>query len=297
MKNEFRLANDSFLREKEEEKEKPDKIFFLSVEGNRTEVEYFTKLSKYRVSLGINARIDVEVLKRRKTDTNSAPSAVTDLLDEFMDLRDLDRDENGLIQEISPLLGHQIKATVIKQYINNPESLEHDTFDKISMALENANYDLIYRKYLRQRSNEGDEFGIVIDCDRQAHKKAGLIRCLNYCKKKQYQCYITNPCFEFWLLLHLVDVKRDYHDRMDEILENKRDSQAHTFVSKEVSNLAGHGKYSIEFESKYLAHIDEAIQRAKCFESDEYQIVEKVGTNLWRLIERLRMSETVVGNY
>ena len=97
-------------------------------------------------------------------------------------------------------------------------------------------------------------------------------------------------------MLHLVDVKRDYHDRMDEILENKRDSQAHTFVSKEVSKLAGHGKYSIEFKSKYLAHIDEAIQRAKCFECDEYQIVEKVGTNLWRLIERLRMSETVAGN-
>lgn len=291
MENRYRLANDFFARETEDEKERALKVFFLSVEGNRTEVEYFTELSKHRINLGINAKIDVEVLSRREKDTNSSLSAVTDLLDEFIELRKIGKDEKGLEKEMSYVLGNQFPATAIKKYLHNSEGLAETQREKISVALQTANYDIIYRRYLSNRSSENDEFGIVIDRDRQAHKKEGLIACLQHCKEHNYQCYITNPCFEFWLLLHLADVSADYRDQLGVILKNRRNSHQHTYVSKEVSLLAGHGKGNINFEVNYLPNVDLAIERAKSFESDAYQIIDKLGTNLWQLIERLRNFE------
>ncbi len=41
MKSKYRLSSNAFKLEDEEEKIKPQKIFFLSVEGNGTEKEYF----------------------------------------------------------------------------------------------------------------------------------------------------------------------------------------------------------------------------------------------------------------
>ena len=61
MTNKFRLSSKAFEREEESEKVKPHKIFFLSVEGNVTEKEYFEGLSSNRVKLGINSIVDVEV--------------------------------------------------------------------------------------------------------------------------------------------------------------------------------------------------------------------------------------------
>lgn len=76
MKNKYRLSSDAFEREAEEEKIQPQKIFFLSVEGNATEKEYLEGISAYRAQLGIHAIVDVQVLGRKRKDTNSAPQQV-----------------------------------------------------------------------------------------------------------------------------------------------------------------------------------------------------------------------------
>ena len=148
--------------------------------------------------------------------------------------------------------------------------------------------------YLLARTTENDEFAIVIDRDRQAHKEKNMQACIQHCKENSYGCYISNPCFEFWLLLHLTDVKKEYADRMNDILENKRLSENHTFVSKEVSKLAGHGKKNLRFKENYLENINVAIQRAKAFASDEEQLIFSIGTNVWKLIEKLRETSQAV---
>ena len=55
MKNRYRLRSTVFEREEEKDKIKQKKIFFLSIEGNATEKEYFNGVSAHRVHLGINA--------------------------------------------------------------------------------------------------------------------------------------------------------------------------------------------------------------------------------------------------
>lgn len=52
--NSFRLKSETmFTRSEEYEQEPPLKIVFLSVEGNKTEQQYFEYIEKYRDYLGI----------------------------------------------------------------------------------------------------------------------------------------------------------------------------------------------------------------------------------------------------
>ena len=61
--NKYRLSSKAYDREEEKDKIDVRKFFFLAVEGNVTEVEYFNSISKYRKELGIDYRIDVKPLQ------------------------------------------------------------------------------------------------------------------------------------------------------------------------------------------------------------------------------------------
>ena len=286
MTNKFRLSSKAFEREEESEKVKPHKIFFLSVEGNVTEKEYFEGLSSNRVKLGINSIVDVEVLGRRKRDTNSAPQQVIELLEEYLRLRELGQE--SLIEDIPKEFVEEYGAKFIQDFLENPGDVARRKKNKFITDLMKIGYDINYRKYLHTYRSDMDEFGVLIDRDMQTHSEINMLECIQYCKEKGYACYISNPCFEFWLLLHLSDVKKEYADKLDMIKENAKVSDKHTYVSNEVSLKAHHSKGGINFRGNYLLHIDEAIERAKEFSLEDDDLVENIGCNIWKLIERMR---------
>ncbi len=286
MKNRFRLTSANYERETEDEKIEAQKIFYLSVEGNVTEKEYFEGLSRYRAQLGINKKVDVEILKRSSRDTNSAPKYVLELLEEYLRLRKLGNEK--MIDEIPEEFIESYGEDFIKKYIDCPEKLTKKERNEFVTDLRKIGYDINYRKYLNTYKNEGDEFGVLIDRDMAAHSEENMCECIRHCKENKYNCYISNPCFEFWLLLHLSDVKEEYKDRFDEILKNEKVSKHHTFISKEVSDKAHHGKGNIHFQKNYLPYVFQASDRAKMFEGDEEKLVNSIGCNLWKLIEFLK---------
>lgn len=286
MKNKYRLSSTVYEREEEEDKIEPQKIFFLSVEGNTTEKEYFEGVSAHRTHLGINAKVDVEVLKRSSKDTRSAPSQVIELLEEYLRLR-----ENGsesLVKDIPVEFVNKYGIEFIQDFLDGKDVISKRSRNAFVTDLMKIGYDINYRKYLQNYRSDLDEFGILIDRDVQTHSEINMLDCIQYCKEKNYACYITNPCFEFWLLLHLSDVKLEYADKMDMIIENKKVSDAHTFVSKEVSKKAHHTKSGINFQKNYMPFIDLAIARAKEFAFDEIELIDEVGCNVWKLLEKMK---------
>lgn len=287
MYNRYRLTSTVYDREDEAQKIIPEKRVFLSVEGNVTEKEYFDGLSKNRVKIGINAKVDVEVLRRGKKDTNSAPQQVIELLEEYIRLRE--QNEDDILQEVSDQFKEQFSIDFIKQFLKEPEKLPKKQKNLFVTELKKIGYDINYRKYLRKYNDELDEFAVLIDRDMQTHSKSNMFECIQYCKDKGYKCYIANPCFEFWLLMHLADIEMEFGNQLDKIKENKKVSEQHTFVSKEVSDRAHHGKGGINFAEKYLPYIDKAVSQAKKFPDNENELVDSIGCNLWRLIEELKM--------
>ena len=88
MANAFRLTSSTmFERLDDGIDEKPLKIAFLSVEGNKTERQYFEYVEKYRKRIGIKAAVHVHTLRRAKNDNLCAPADVVELLEEYLLLR------------------------------------------------------------------------------------------------------------------------------------------------------------------------------------------------------------------
>ena len=286
MYNRYRLTSTVYDREDENQKIIPEKRVFLSVEGNVTEKEYFDGLSKNRMKIGINAKVDVEVLRRGKKDTNSAPQQVIELLEEYIRLRE--QNEDDILQEVSEQFKERFSLDFIKQFLEDPDKLPKKQRNLFATELKKIGYDINYRKYLKKYNDKLDEFAVLIDRDMQTHSESNMLECIKYCRDNEYKCYIANPCFEFWLLMHLADIEEEFCDQLDKIKENKKVSEQHTFVSKKVSDRAHHGKRGINFAGKYLPYIDKAVIQAKKFPDDEYELVDSIGCNLWSLIDEIK---------
>ena len=288
MVNKYRLSSKSYDRETPNEQITPRKIYFISVEGVATEVEYLQGLSDYRTELGINALVNIEVLRRKTKDGYSAPEQVIELLEEYLSLREAG---NNIFPDIPDEIKNNFSPDFIQLYIETPESISPKERNRFELALRKTGYDLAYRKYLSKYTSNFDEFCILIDRDAGSHSSEDMNFILQYCKEKKYRCFITNPCFEFWLLLHFSDVYEEYSDQLDLIRENKKVSNAHTFVSNELSVKAHHGKKGIAFKEKYLPHIEEAIIRASKFASDNEALITDIGCNIWILIKEMQSFE------
>lgn len=285
MVNKYRLSSKSYDRETPNEQITPRKIYFISVEGVATEVEYLQGLSDYRTELSINALVNIEVLRRKTKDGYSAPEQVIELLEEYLSLREAG---NNIFPDIPDEIKNNFSPDFIQLYIETPGSISPKERNRFELALRKTGYDLAYRKYLSKYTSNFDEFCILIDRDAGSHSSEDMNFILQYCKENNYRCFITNPCFEFWLLLHFSDVYEEYSDQLDLIRENKKVSNAHTFVSNELSVKAHHGKKGIAFKEKYLPHIEEAIIRASKFASDNEALITDIGCNIWILIKEMQ---------
>ena len=283
----YRLGSNSLFIRAHEESIEPKRVVFLSTEGTKTEVQYFKFIEKYRVQLGIEAIAHIEVLRRY--DTNSDPENVLELLEEYIRFR-----ENKEFKEVIDSISLKNYSTeFIRTYLEDSSQISKKECNKFKAVLQEEQIDLLYLEFLSKYHGKEDLFGIVIDRDCDSHPIKQMERVVKKCKEKNYLCYITNPCIEFWQLLHVSDVVSEYSEVLDDILENKLDEKGNSFVSNLLYEKTGQRK-AIQlktFEKYYLPNIDLAIERAKGFAPGD-QLLEKIGSNLWELIELLRKNSS-----
>lgn len=279
----YRLGSSSLFVRTHEESLEPKRVVFLSTEGTKTEVQYFNFIEKYRERLGIDAVVHIEVLRRY--DTNSDPENVLELLEEYIRFR-----ENNMFEKmIDSLSIKNYSIEFIRTYLKNPSNISQKEYNKFKAVLNEEHLDLLYLDFLSKYHGKDDKFGIVIDRDCGSHSVEQMKSVFEKCKEKNYLCYITNPCIEFWQLLHVSDVASEYSEFLKDILRNELDEKKNSFVSNLLYVKTGQRK-AIQvktFEKFYLPNIDLAIERAKGFAPRD-QLINNLGTNLWELIELLR---------
>ena len=279
----YRLGSSSLFVRTHEESLEPKRVVFLSTEGTKTEVQYFNFIEKYRERLGIDAVVHIEVLRRY--DTNSDPENVLELLEEYIRFR-----ENNMFEKmIDSLSIKNYSIEFIRTYLKKPSNISQKEYNKFKAVLNEEHLDLLYLDFLSKYHGKDDKFGIVIDRDCGSHSVEQMKSVFEKCKEKNYLCYITNPCIEFWQLLHVSDVASEYSEFLKDILRNELDEKKNSFVSNLLYVKTGQRK-AIQvktFEKFYLPNIDLAIERAKGFAPRD-QLINNLGTNLWELIELLR---------
>lgn len=282
-KKTYRLSGGFFDREEEVAEAK--RLFFLSVEGARTEPSYFTNLNRVLRYYGVGDVI-IHVLKH-SNDGLSSPEDVYLLLEECIRLR-----EKGELLPV-PVIEHlkqEFSDEDITALLEGTSDLPAEKLQRFNGILLNLGINTDYRKFIATRPSSRDKFAVVIDRDCGNHSRECLERVIAKCQEKGYLCCLTNPCFEFWLLLHLVaaDVLSK-PEELSKIKANERLSRKHTYVSRRVSAEARHTKHISErtFDKYYRGNLKSAIDAASRFATDEAEVLDHVGTTLPKLMKEI----------
>lgn len=186
---------------------------------------------------------------------------VLELLEEYIQFR-----KNKMFEKIIDSLSLKNYSTeFIRAYLENPSCLSQKECNKFQAVLQKEHIDLLYLDFLSKYHGKDDAFGIVIDRDCGSHSVEQMKSVVEKCREKNYLCYITNPCIEFWQLLHVSDVALEYSESLEAIRRNELDKKKNSFVSNLLYEKTGQRKaiQAKTFEQFYLPNIDLAIERAK----------------------------------
>lgn len=270
--------------DEETEKIKPAKVVYLSVEGNKTEIQYFSFVDMFKAYLRINSIIKIQVIRRN--DTKSDIDSVYGLLEDFVALID-----KGDSADILHLLIPECDIELIRQYLDSPDTLDERSKARFEKFLDKNRFDLEYIRFICNHE-EDDIFCIVLDRDSKSHSVDALSELKKKCDAKSYRLFLTAPCFELFLLLHIAEVDPSDED-FEKIRTNPTVSSKHTYLSKKISELTGQNKKISKdaFKQYYKPNIAVALQRLKKFAITVPELIDDshaIGSNMEELFELLR---------
>ena len=273
------------------------KKYFLVCEGNRTEGIYFNTINELKDKIGINPLIEIISIERTYTEEGwSNPKKILEQL-----LKDLEEIENGKIsyktlEEISSEKMIENIKNDIESLDNIVENVEEDcefllnmiikklflTIEEIPNILETVLKNIENKQITY--SEDIDKMCLIVDRDKKSFKEEQYNYVKEECKKKNFKLYVTNPCFEVWVLLHFDEV---HLINKEELLENKRASSKVRFVESELKKYFPYNKNKYNAEL-LIEKIDLAIENEKRFCEDIERLKNELGSNVGLLIQELK---------
>lgn len=291
----------------------PKKKYFVAYEGSETERLYFDGIKTIKEKLGINSLLEiVPILRSCNEDGWSHPIRVLSCLMEF--LHQMQTGE----YKISSIIEWTIDYLVDEKIIKNCELTEEEvrqhlqewfltetkialddtvvTFDdiaeQVSISLRNkisidkciANLKQYLSKQPITYDPSYDNVCIIVDRDRQSFKETQYESVVKTCTDEGFQLYITNPCFEFWLLMHFDEV---HNLDMEKVKGNVKVNKKCKYTESELRKLVkGYKKDNIQFFA-FADKIADAIRNEKSFAEDVAELKNAIGSNIGLLITDL----------
>lgn len=303
-------------RTKISKEDRTRKKYFLVFEGSRTEEIYFDTINELKGKIGINPLIEIISIERTYSEYGwSNPKKILEQL-----LKDLEEIEDGklsyktLVDKIMEIIvedkNFSLKISkksnlkeVIEDIENEIESLENTvknieedciTFLSIitkKVFLVKEEIANILEKVLENIGNQQitysediDKMCLIVDRDKKSFKEEQYNYVKEECKRKNFKFYVTNPCFEFWLLLHFDEV---HSINREKLLENKRASSKVRYIESELKKYFPYNKNKYNAEL-LIEKIDSAIENEKRFCEDIEELKDKLGSNIGLLIKELK---------
>lgn len=293
--------------------ERPNEImmempkYFLIYEGEVTEPMYFSGIIVNRKRLAINQSLSlISVLRSLEDLSKSHPKYALKIANDiksqstenviskgnlFKSIVDFIKNEDRLDkEELINLADHYIKNyanDLIDLYeIDNIiiDIYKDDTFKNITSDI--INY-LEFQRITLDYNPKIDVINLIVDRDKGNFKSHQYDNLVKKCKENNISLYISNPCFEAWLLMHFEEF--DNLD-FDKLLENKRVNskrKSRKYSDKMLSEIIGYNKSNLNFDI-FVDRIDESIKREKKYCEDIEELKNKIGSNAGILIENMR---------
>jgi hypothetical protein len=129
-----------------------------------------------------------------------------------------------------------------------------------------------------------DQCWLIIDLDRW--KTETLSNVAGLCLQKNISFAVSNPCFEFWLLLHVAYINDYSNEQKKLMLVNRKVGTNRTWLNRElVRRLGSYNKSNLQF-SYFSSGINQAITQAENLDvNPEHRWPNELGSRVYRLVK------------
>lgn len=296
------------------------KKYFLIYEGSDTEVIYFDAVRTMRESIGINPLIElIPIIRSFSEEGWSNPKKILDrVIENLRESKEQFISYESLLNRImdylyetkvittSKILARNIWKTMLQTCDKKLKKSTEDRVDNIETSCKILMEDLCEEyevvnivediseiiKDSGLTYEEGfDQICLIVDRDKDSFistpENNQYKYVLDKCNKMGFQFCVTNPCFEFWLLLHFDEV---FELDEEKLLNNSKVTAKRRYAENKLRKIwPGYNKSSYHSE-KLVKNIDKAIENEKKFCEDIEQLENSVGSNIGRLVQKMRQN-------
>jgi hypothetical protein len=288
--------------------------YILVYEGQETEVQYFQGVIDKRSAIGIAPIIELlPLLRSIPQESHSHPNRILNLIEEhienydsakvFIDkvidycsenasldvnssytLKLLEEDIKRCLEEkfhlslTDKILDKKVIIAKLVKYIEKRLDLTNQIEDIISYI---DDQQILYIK-------DWDYICMIIDRDKGNIKESQYEQIIKKCEEKGVRLFVTNPTFEFWLLLHSSKV---FEYDPTELLSNPKEGKKRLLEKILSEVFEGYRKEYIKFE-RFIPHIRMAIANEHKFCENIIELENTLGSNVGKLL-----SECLGDNY
>lgn len=129
-----------------------------------------------------------------------------------------------------------------------------------------------------------DNIVMIVDRDKNSFTAKQYEELISSCSKNGFRLCVTNPCFEFWLLMHF-DINRRFDK--NKMLKNEKISSDVTYCHDVLRNIfKGYHKNSYD-ASVLMPKIPKAIKNEMNYCEDSIGLKTKIGSNIGLLLKDL----------
>lgn len=145
-----------------------------------------------------------------------------------------------------------------------------------------------------------DNVCIILDRDHHSFKEEQLKTVVEICKQNNFLLGLTNPCFEFYLLLHLSN--SNGHDEQ-KLLKNKKINKNKTFVESilndEYKKLKSNRAYKKSYYDAdlFLSKLENLYENSSEFPIDMTNLDSKLGSLIPDMLNKLEIKDIIIEYY
>ena len=291
--------------------------YFLVYEGKDTELIYFDTVAELRKKLELNPLIElIPIVRSYNEEGWSNPKKIVDRIIQNLEERDSGRvsyetilnwimdyiQDEGIIANNRRLAKNIWKTLqwICYEKLDVSQDMTADDVETVcekvlcfleeetdlSNLMENVNKIINYGNLTY--AEELDKICFIVDRDRKSFTSGQYKYVVEQCKKRGFGLYLTNPCFEFWLLMHFEDISV-----LDEkqLLENPSVTSKRKYVEQELRRrLPGYQKANYD-AAALVKNIDTAIQNESRYCEDLEKLENEIGSNVGLLICEMRTKQ------
>lgn len=290
------------------------KRYFLVYEGKDTELLYFDAVNELRDVLRLDPLLELVPIVRSYSEEGwSNPKKIVERM-----IQNIEENKSGVIS-YETLLNWLMEYLQDKGYIANNRPLAKNMWriltwicqEKLGVSLntvveemqeaceqiismleketgiENLMKDVTrIINYGNITFAEGlDKVCFIVDRDRKSFTVSQYDYVLRECEKRGFGLYLTNPCFEFWLLMHFDDV---HMLDKKQLLENPMVTSGRRYTENELrKRISGYRKSKYD-AMELVRDIDTAIENEKRFCENIEKLESTLGSNVGMLIGEMR---------